>query len=118
MGEHQLLAEAALGARALVVGGTPVGDTAVSGDRRAGALRDRAREARVIEMVMREEKQLDVRQAATVRGETGLERLQRPVVGRTGIDERQRLAFQQPEVDRAEVRHRHRYLDNDAHGRD
>ena len=118
MGEHQLLAEATLGARTLVVGGTPVGDTPVSGDRRAGALRHSAREARVIEVVMREEKQLDVRQPATVRGEAVLERLQGPVVGRTGIDERQRLAFQQPEVDRAEVRDWHRYLDNDAHGRD
>jgi hypothetical protein len=118
VGEHQGLAEAALGTRALVVGGAPLGDSPVSRDRRAGALRYRAREARVVEVVMREEEQLDVRQAAAVGGEAGFERVKRLVVGWARIDERERLSFQQPEVDRAEVRDRDRYLGNDAHGRD
>ena len=63
----------------------------------------------MVEVVVREEKQLDVLDgcnrvaASRPRGLASAALVRRP-----GVDERQRLAFQQPQVDRAEVRHRER----------
>ena len=52
-----------------------------------------------------EQQLLDVRESATMFRQTLLESGERSGIGRPGIDERQRVAVQQPEVDRAEVRH-------------
>ena len=72
----------------------------------------------VIQVMVCEQQLLDVREDAAVLRETLLEGCERLVVGRTGVDERERVALQQPEIDRAEVGHGDRDLGDVAHGRD
>ena len=68
-------------------------------------------------MVMGDHDELDVLERVTVLGQLLLERRERLVVRRAGVDDRQRLAREQPDVDRAEVRHRHRDLRDLTHTR-
>ena len=56
-------------------------------------------------MMVGEQQLLDVRESATMLRQTLLEGSQRRGIGRPGIDERERVPLQQPEVDRAEVGH-------------
>ena len=61
--------------------------------------------------------ELDVLERVPCAAELLLERRERLVVRRAGVDERQRLAQEQPDVDRAEVRNRHRDLGDITHTR-
>ena len=74
----------------------------------AGAARDRRSQARVVEMVVRDEHELDVLDAEADAGEARLERCQRLVLARARVDERHGVAAQQPGVHRADVRKRER----------
>ena len=69
----------------------------------------------VVEMVVGDEHELDVLQGVPERCQLLLERGEGLVVRGAGVDERQRLAGEQPDVDRAEVRHRHRDLRDFTH---
>ena len=60
----------------------------------------------VVEMVVRDEDELDVLDADAVAAQAGLERAERLVVARAGVDQRERVAAQQPGVHRADVRQR------------
>ncbi len=59
----------------------------------------------MVEMVVRDEHELDVGDRMPVQRQGLLESIVRLVVRRPGVDERERIAFQQPHVDGAEVRH-------------
>ena len=60
--------------------------------------------------------ELDVLDAHALSPQAGLERGQRLVVAWTGVDQRERVAPQQPGVDRADVRQGERDLDDGFHG--
>jgi hypothetical protein len=57
----------------------------------------------VVEVVVGDQDELDVLQADSGARQARFERRQRLVVARAGVDQRQRVAPQQPGVDRAHV---------------
>ena len=67
---------------------------------------DRAGEPGVIEVVVGQQHELDRLEGVPERLERRLERLERLGVGGPGVDERERVALEQPDVDGAEVGHR------------
>ena len=104
-----------LGPCPLVVSRTPLRRAAVGNDRRARALPDRVGQSCVIQMMVCEQQLLDVREDAAVLRQTLLESCKRRRVGRTRVDERERVPLQQPEIDRAKVGHGDRDLGDVAH---
>ena len=103
---HQREREAAVGLAALVVVRAVGGRALVGGDAGARARGDRRREAAVVEVVVRDQHELEVLEPHAGAAQAGLERGQRLVVARARVDQRQRVAPQQPGVDRADVRER------------
>ena len=101
---HQREREAAVGLVARVVVASVRGRALVGRDARARAAGDRGGQAAVVEVVMRDQHQLDVLHAMPGGAQADLERRQRLVVARTGVDQRQRVTPQQPGVHRADVR--------------
>ena len=103
MRRQQLLREPALAGGTIVVADAPVGGRVERRHPRARALPDRGRKAGVVEMVVGQEHELDVLDGEIERGELLLERGQGLVAARPGVDQRPRLALEQPHVDRPEV---------------
>jgi len=103
---EQLLREGALGGRQLVVANAPRRGRRECCDPRAGALSDRRRQAGMVEVVVREEQELDVLDREPAPPERLLEGAQRLVAPRPCVDERERVAREQPDVDAAEERNR------------
>ena len=106
---HEREREAPVGrgalAVALAVGGRGSSAATVAPER----ARDRGGQARVVEVVVRDQQdELEVLERAPASAQARLERGQRLVRARAGVDERQRVAAQQPCVDRADVRQRER----------
>ena len=64
----------------------------------------------MVEVVMREEQELDVLDREAVRRELALEPGERLFAERPRIDERERVALEQPDVDAAEERDGQRQL--------
>jgi hypothetical protein len=65
----------------------------------------------MVEVVVREEQELDVLDRVPARPEPVLERAQRLLAQGPGVDERERVALEQPDVDAAEERDRERQLE-------
>ena len=70
----------------------------------------------MVEVVVRHEDELDVLDPHAGAAQPGLERRERVVGVRAGVHQRQRVAAQQPGVDRADVRQRDWDLDDVFHG--
>ena len=113
---HQREREPPVGLATLLVVRAVRGSALVGSDPRARARGDRRREAAVVEVVVGDEHQLDVLQSHAGAAQAGLERGQRRVVARARVDQRERVADQQPGVDRADVRERERDADGGVHG--
>ena len=112
---HQLEREPVFVRHPLVILGSPARGTAVGGDLGSRSLLDRGREPGVIEVMVRDQHKLDVLDPQAVPGQLRLERGERLVANGPGVDQRQRVAVQQPDVDRAEPRHRQGELRRLAH---
>ena len=95
----QLQREAMLLRRTLVVRATPLRRSPVRGDLGPGSLLDPGREARVVEVVVRDQEELEVLDRNAVLAELLLEGRERVLVQRAGVDQRERLAPEQPDVD-------------------
>jgi hypothetical protein len=106
----------AVGRGALVVALGVGRDGVERRDRGAGAGGDGGDEAAVVEVVVGGEHELDVLDAQSESVQAGLERRQRLVRARGRVEERERIAAQQPGVDRADVRQRDGDLDDVFHG--
>ena len=85
-----------------------VGHPVEHGHPRARAALDRGGETDVVEVMMRREQQLDVLHAQALTPQTGLERRQGALLARAGVDQRDRVAGQQPGVHGPDVRQRKR----------
>lgn len=70
----------------------------------------------MIEVVVCGDHELDVLEANACPAQTGLERLERFVAARAGVDQRQRGAAQQPDVHRTDVRQGCLDLNDALHG--
>ena len=114
---HQAERELPLGGRSLLKPQSPQRRPAVRGDLGAGALFDRGRQAGVVEVMVRDQHELDVLDREAMIAELLLERLERLRGAWTGVDERQRLASQQPHVHAAQIKERKRDLDDVGHDR-
>ena len=112
---HERAREAAVVLDLVVVALRVVGHPVERGDDRAGAALDRRGEPDVVEVVVRGEDELDVLDAQPLASQPGLERRQRGVVARAGVDQRERVAAQEPGVHRADVRERERDVDDFRH---
>ena len=100
---EQRLREAPFGGGLLVVADAPGGGRVERGHARARPLPDPAGEAGVVEVMVREQQQLDVLDGEPVLPEPLLERRQRLVALRARVHERQRLAPEQPEIHRSQI---------------
>jgi hypothetical protein len=107
---EQLFREDALGGGLLVVANAPGRRRVERSDGRTGALLDRRGEAGMVEVVVREEQELDVLDREAVGRELALERCECLVAPRPRVDERERVALEQPDVDAAEKRDGQREL--------
>ena len=85
-----------------------VGHPVEHGDTRARAALDRGGEADVVEMMMRREHELDVLDPQPLAPQAGLERRLGARLARARVDQRDRVAGQQPRVHGPDVRQRKR----------
>ena len=102
---QEAASETALARDTLVVLLAPGCGSGGGGDARSRAFRDRAGQSRVVEVVVREQDELDLVERDVQGMERGVERQERLGVRRPGVDQREWIALEQPDVDRTEVRH-------------
>ena len=81
-----------------------VGGLREDGDARARAPLDRRGKPDVVVVVVRSDHELDVLDADPAQAQSALDRVERLVAARAGIDDGERLSAEQPRVDRADVR--------------
>jgi hypothetical protein len=112
---HQREREPPIGLTARLVVGAVCRGALVGRDPGPRTLGDRGREPAVVEVVVRDQDELDVLHADAGCHQTRFERGQRLVVAWAGVDQGQRVAAQQPGVDRPDVRERKRDAERGVH---